>query len=288
MIPKIQKAAVIGAGTMGRGIAQWLTQMGVEVYLSDIQEGLAQKSREIVEQQWQKLVGRNIFDEAQAKNFQSKLHIGEEGKIPWEGLDLVIEAVVENLEIKSELLRSLPPNLSSHCIIASNTSSIPIGKLAVSLSSSRRAYFLGLHFFNPAPVMKLVEVVAGPESDLAICRNIAEWFKNKKKIPALCRDKPGFIVNRVARNFYGEALRIADEGKEENFREVDEVIKKVGGFRMGPFELMDLIGIDINYQVTCSLWEAFEYHPRFEPHPLQRNLVEKGYLGKKTERGFYS
>ena len=285
---EVHKVAVIGAGTMGWGIAQWLAQVGIKVYLSDIQEDVVQRSRELIERRWEKLVGRKVFSQEDVSAFGHNLHTGGEGTIPWDELDLVIEAVVESLEVKSKLFKSLPIEPDSRCIVASNTSSIPIGKLAESLPPSRRAYFLGLHFFNPAPVMKLVEVVAGAESDLEICEGLARWFREKKKIPAFCRDKPGFIVNRVARNFYGEALKIAGDGKEESFREVDEVVKNVGGFPMGPFELMDLIGIDVNYQVTCSLWEAFDRHPRFEPHPLQRDLVEKGRWGKKTQGGFYS
>ena len=272
---------------MGKGIAQWLAQVGVEVYLSDVREEAAEGGRASIEQKWQKLVGRKIFGEDDISAFRSRLHIGGADKNPWEELDMVIEAVVEDLEVKSELLGSLPLRSDSPCLVASNTSSIPIARLAEALPPFRRTRFLGLHFFNPAPVMKLVEVVAGPESDLEMCENIAKWFRKKNKIPALCRDKPGFIVNRVARNFYGEALRIVGEGKEENLREVDEVVKRVGGFPMGPFELMDLIGVDVNYQVTRSLWEAFGRHPRFEPHALQGDLVEKGRLGKKTGGGFY-
>ena len=233
-------------------------------------------------------MGRNVFTSDDILSFESNLREGGEGKTPWNDLDLVIEAVVEDLGVKSELFRLLPLASDSPCILASNTSSIPIGKLAESLPPSRRARFLGLHFFNPAPVMKLVEVVAGSESDVNVCEALAGWFRDKKKIPALCRDRPGFIVNRVARNFYGEALRIAENGEEGSLREVDEVVKTVGGFPMGPFELMDLIGVDVNYQVTCSLWEAFNRHPRFEPHPLQGDLVERGRLGKKTGGGFYS
>ena len=206
---------------------------------------------------------------------------------PWGELDLVIEAVVEDAAVKTKLFQSLPLPPDSSCIIASNTSSLSIGTLAEGLSPSRRTRFLGLHFFNPAPVMKLVEVVAGPESDVKMCEDVAKWFREKKKVPALCQDRPGFIVNRVARNFYGEALRLVGDGREERCREVDGVLRDVGGFRMGPFELMDLIGVDVNYQVTCSIWEAFDRHPRFEPHPLQKSLVEQGRLGKKSSGGFY-
>ena len=287
-MPVIQKAAVIGAGTMGRGIAQWLAQVGVEVYLSDVREDTARASREAIGERWNKLVERKIFDGEQILTFQSRLHVGVEKETPWNELDLVIEAVVEHLKVKSELLQSLPLNKNSDCIVASNTSSIPIDRLAESLPSSQRARFLGLHFFNPAPVMKLVEVVAGSESNWEMCKSMSEWFREKKKVPALCKDRPGFIVNRVARNFYGEALRIVGEGEEESLREVDKVIKAVGGFPMGPFELMDLIGVDVNYHVTCSLWKAFECHPRFEPHSLQKKLVEQGRWGKKTGGGFYS
>ena len=285
---EVGKAVVMGAGTMGQGIAQWLAQVGVEVYLSDIREEAVHSGLASIQGRWSRLVEKKRFSPEDVQGFHKNLRAGGEGEIPWDGLDIVIEAVVEDLAVKTELFRSLPLPTESPCIIASNTSSLSIARLAEGLPSSRRHRFLGLHFFNPAPVMKLVEVVAGPSSDSNMCQDIAHWLRKMNKVPALCRDKPGFIVNRVARNFYGEALRIGGEGKEEDCREVDEIMKKVGGFRMGPFELMDLIGIDVNYQVTCSVWEAFDRHPRFAPHPLQRKLVEQGRWGKKTGGGFYS
>ena len=285
---EVGKAVVMGAGTMGQGIAQWLAQVGVEVYLSDICEETVRSGIGSIEERWERLVVKKRFSSEDVESFRANLCAVDENRIPWDELDIVIEAVVEDVAVKSSLFRSLPLPSESLCIIASNTSSLSIGKLAQALPPSHRARFLGLHFFNPAPIMKLVEVVAGPASDPEICQNMALWLRKMKKIPAICRDRPGFIVNRVARNFYGEALRMVGERGEESLREVDRVMKEVGGFPMGPFELMDLIGIDVNYQVTCSVWEAFDHHPRFEPHPLQRKLVEEGRFGKKTGGGFYS
>ena len=282
----IQNVAVLGAGTMGRGIAQWFAQIGCNVYLSDLQEEAVTTSLNRIQQQWQKLAERKKFSPEEIQTFENHLHKGGKDRTPWKKLDLVIEAVVEDLAIKTKLFQSLPPSLS--CILASNTSSLSIGKLAASLPPSHRTHLLGLHFFNPAPIMKLVEVVAGPESDLKMCEELAAWFRQKNKIPALCQDQPGFIVNRVARNFYGEALRVVGHNQEKNCHKIDEIMRAVGGFRMGPFELMDLIGVDVNYHVTCSIWEAFDRHPRFEPHPLQKELVARGHLGKKSGKGFYS
>src|SRR5690606_33850030 len=155
------------------------------------------------------------------------------------------------------------------------------------VSQARKARFLGLHFFNPAPIMKLVEVIKGEQSDATLCQDLYRWFDEKGKKPALCKDSPGFIVNRVARNFYGEPLRIVEEDDQEKMKDVDRVLKEVGGFRMGPFELMDLIGIDVNYSVTCSVWNAYQQEPRFAPHALQKKMVDEGRLGRKSKRGFY-
>jgi 3-hydroxybutyryl-CoA dehydrogenase len=151
----------------------------------------------------------------------------------------------------------------------------------------RKSRFIGLHFFNPATIMKLVELIKGEQTDSQLCEELYSWFDAKGKKPALCKDSPGFIVNRVARNFYGEPLRIVEEDNEEKMKEVDHILKEVGGFKMGPFELMDLIGIDINYSVTCSVWEAYGKEPRFTPHHLQKKMVNENRLGRKTKHGFY-
>lgn len=204
-----------------------------------------------------------------------------------ENADLVIEAIIENLNVKKELFQKLDGYFSENTIISSNTSSFPITLLSEGVSSKRRARFLGLHFFNPATIMKLVEIIKGHETDEVLCHALYSWFDKKDKKPALCKDSPGFIVNRVARNFYGEPLRIAEIDDEKKMKEIDQVLKEVGGFKMGPFELMDLIGIDVNYSVTCSVWEAYNKESRFAPHALQKKMVDEKRFGRKTKRGFY-
>ena len=201
--------------------------------------------------------------------------------------DLVIEAIVEDINIKKSLFLSLDQQMNKESLFASNTSSFPITQLAQSLSEQRKKQFLGLHFFNPAPIMKLVEVICGLETDPLLAKNLSQWFQEKKKIACECSDSPGFIVNRVARNFYGESLRAAETYDINKCREIDTVMKEVGGFKMGPFELMDLIGIDINLSVTESVYQAFFHEARFKPHRLQRDMVMAGRLGKKTLKGFY-
>jgi 3-hydroxybutyryl-CoA dehydrogenase len=201
---------------------------------------------------------------------------------------LVIEAIIENLAIKKTLFATLDKHFSSETIFASNTSSFPITHLAQAVSPSRQARFVGLHFFNPATLMKLVEVIKGQATQPGPAEELYNWFAEQKKEPALCADTPGFIVNRVARSFYGEALRIVENENEAHCKEVDFLMREVGGFKMGPFELMDLIGVDINYSVTCSVWEALGKNARFTPHHLQKKMVDLGRFGKKTKRGFYS
>ncbi len=283
---KLEKVVVIGAGTMGSGIAQWFAQTGCIVTLVDSSETQLQKALAGIHDSWDKLTSRGKLTGLEA--LKQRLSISTlDGVDP--GPDLVVEAIIEDLDIKKTLFLRLTELFSSDAILASNTSSFPIAQMAEALPSPRRGRFLGLHFFNPATVMKLVEVIKGPETDEGLCHDLYRWFDERDKKPALCKDSPGFIVNRVARNFYGEPLRIVGEEADENqLREVDAVLREVGGFRMGPFELMDLIGIDINYSVTCSVWEAYGKEPRFAPHPLQRKLVEEKRYGRKSKRGFYT
>jgi 3-hydroxybutyryl-CoA dehydrogenase len=198
--------------------------------------------------------------------------------------DLTIEAIVENLDIKKKVFTELESLVSDNCIIASNTSSLSIASIAASLKNPERC--IGIHFFNPAPLMKLVEVIPAIQTsdnvlDKAV-KTISEWGKSV----AIAKDTPGFIVNRVARPFYGESLRIYEEGIAD-FATIDWSMKTLGGFRMGPFELMDFIGNDVNYTVTETVFEAFYYDPRYKPAFTQKRFAEAGYLGRKTGRGYY-
>ncbi len=282
----LQKIVVIGAGTMGSGIAQWFAQTGCRVTLVDSSDIQVRKALADIHDSWDKLIARGKLKDAD--KLKERLSVSSlEAADP--SADLVVEAIVEDLEIKKALFRKLDESFAPHTILASNTSSFPITQMAEAVSTSRKPRFLGLHFFNPATVMKLVEVIKGAGTDEALCHELYRWFDERDKKPALCQDSPGFIVNRVARNFYGEPLRIVgDDADESRLREVDSVLKEIGGFRMGPFELMDLIGIDVNYSVTCSVWEAYGREPRFAPHPLQKKLVDEKRFGRKSKRGFYT
>ncbi len=283
---KVEKIVVIGAGTMGSGIAQWFTQQFCSVELVDNSTDQLSKAINSIHTSWDKLVEKGKLTQEDVHKMKSLLKAGKLGSVNKDA-DLVIEAIIENLEIKKNLFRDLDNYFSDHTILSSNTSSFPIELMADAVKVSRRSRFLGLHFFNPATIMKLVEVIKGKDSDHKLCEDLYRWFDEMGKKPAMCKDSPGFIVNRVARNFYGEPLRIVEEDDESKMKEVDRVLKEVGGFKMGPFELMDLIGIDINYSVTCSVWEAYHKEPRFAPHKLQKQMVDEKRLGRKTKHGFY-
>jgi 3-hydroxybutyryl-CoA dehydrogenase len=282
---EISSALVIGAGTMGAGIAQWCAQRMVPTTLCDNNPEQAAKALKGIHASWDKLVEKEKLTGCQVSQMKSLLEVKPLAAVT--DAVLVIEAIVENLEIKRALFRELDDRFPARTVLASNTSSFPIATMAEAVSPARRGQFLGLHFFNPATLMPLVEVIKGPATDEGVASELYAWFENQGKKPALCNDSPGFIVNRVARNFYGEALRIVETDDEASMREVDRILREVGGFKMGPFELMDLIGIDVNYAVTCSVWEAFGRPDRFAPHPLQKQMVDEGRFGKKNGRGYY-
>lgn len=282
----INKVLVIGAGTMGSGIAWWFSSLGINVDLLDESNEQLLRAQKYCTEQTVKLASRNKLDQSVTQDLLNIIKYIKKDEIA-QDYDLVVEAIIENLEIKKDLFNFLDKKLAPHTIIASNTSSFPIVQMGEGLSKDRQKRFLGLHFFNPAPIMKLVEIISSTHTDPKLASDLYAWFETKGKVPAHCKDSPGFIVNRVARNFYGEPLRIAEKEDENKFREIDHVLKEVGGFRMGPFELMDLIGIDINYSVTCSVWNAYNQEPRFAPHQLQEQMVKEGRLGRKTKRGFY-
>lgn len=283
---QINHVVIIGAGTMGQGIAQWFCSQNITVEMVDQNYEFALASLERIYLSFDKLVANGKLQNSDVLNFKKIISVKKMEKIN-PNADLVIEAIVENLDIKKKLFAELDRSMSKSTILASNTSSFPITQLARELSIERKKNFLGLHFFNPATIMKLVEVINGLESNPEIANQLINWFNQRNKVACLCSDSPGFIVNRVARNFYGEALRAVDTFDVEKFREVDNVMKEVGGFRMGPFELMDMIGIDINFSVTESVYKSFFDEPRFKPHRLQRDMVNAGRLGKKTGKGFY-
>jgi 3-hydroxybutyryl-CoA dehydrogenase len=285
----LNNVLIIGAGTMGKGIAQWFAQQNCHVALFDLNQSLLEKTHQDILNSWEKLLQKGKFSKNEIEGFKTKIKIQKNlENIPnRENIQLVVEAIIEKIEAKKELFDYLDKYLPENVVFSSNTSSFPINSLSDHLPNSRQKIFLGLHFFNPAPIMKLVEIIKSETTEESLIQNLKTWFERNGKRPAICQDRPGFIVNRVARNFYGEPLRILNTAEQNKIKEIDSILKEVGGFKMGPFELMDLIGIDVNLDVTKSVWNAFHKEERFAPHKIQEDLVEKGHLGKKSKEAFY-
>jgi 3-hydroxybutyryl-CoA dehydrogenase len=273
---------VIGAGTMGSGIALASALSGYDVVLYDIAEATLARAVKSNSSQIDKAVekGKLKADDAPAVRDRIRTTSAFEDLAP---CDLIVEAAVENLKLKQELFSKLSNMLAEDAILSSNTSSLSITAIASACKNPGRV--LGLHFFNPAHIMKLVEIIKGQQtSDDAVQRS-TDYVKNLGKVAVLAKDTPGFIVNRVARNFYGESFRALHEGIASH-DQIDRIMK-ANGFPMGPFQLMDLIGIDVNLAVTQSVYDQFFGEPRFRPHLVQQKMVEANLLGKKTGKGFY-
>ena len=277
----INKVAVLGAGTMGQGIAQVCSMAGYETLLFDIDQNLSAKTLASIEQNFKNSIAKGKSTEEEKQNALSRLKIAKELKEL--RVDLVIEAVVEKLEIKQKLFAELEKINSDDCIFASNTSSISITQIASSLNKPNR--FAGLHFFNPATLMKLVEVVGGAATAASIIDEVRNFATSLNKIAVEAKDSPGFIVNRVARHYYVEALKLLEEGVAD-VGSIDKLMRSAG-FKMGPFELMDLIGMDVNFAVTSSMYHAFFQDSKFRPSRIQQQKVMAGNLGRKTGKGFY-
>lgn len=277
---------VVGAGTMGSGIAQLAAQHGHRVVLIDSQDAALQRARDAIEKQLLRAEGRGKLSAGSSSEILARIScqplVGSSSAIG--DAALIVEAIIEDIEVKRSLFRAIEEQVSDTTIIATNTSSLSVTALSSTLRHPQR--FLGLHFFNPAPLMPLVEVVPTLRSDpqhLVTCRALMERWG---KVPVVATDSPGFIVNRVARPYYGESLRILEEGIASTAT-IDWALTQYGGFRMGPFELMDLIGNDVNYAVTESVFAAFSFDPRYRPSLVQRRMVEAGLLGRKSGRGYY-
>jgi 3-hydroxybutyryl-CoA dehydrogenase len=276
------KVAVNGAGTMGSGIAQVAAQAGHNVLLYDTRREAVDKALAGLRKTLDKLVEKGKFTAEQADGIHGRITPASDLK-DLAGSGLVIEAIIEDLGIKQKLFSELEGIVATDAILATNTSSLSVTAIAGGLKHPER--MVGLHFFNPAPLLPLVEVVPGLASDDALASRCATLMTAWGKVPVLCKDTPGFIVNRVARPFYGEAIRIYEEGIAD-MPTIDAAMKSIG-FKMGPFELMDLIGNDINFTVTKTVWEAFFYDPRYKPSFTQQRQVESGRLGRKSRRGYY-
>ncbi|WP_460141205.1 3-hydroxyacyl-CoA dehydrogenase PaaH [Pseudomonas sp. S2_E01] len=278
------RIAVIGAGAMGAGIAQVAAQAGHSVLLLDNRPGAAAQAIEGIDRQLGKRVDSGKLPAESRSATLGRLHAVESIEALAD-CDLIIEAIVENLEVKRALFRQLEELCDEHCILASNTSSLSITSIAAQLRHPQR--LLGLHFFNPAPVMALVEIVSGLASDPALAECLYDTAKAWGKKPVHTRSTPGFIVNRVARPFYAESLRLLQEGAAD-CATLDALMREAGGFAMGAFELTDLIGHDVNYAVTRSVFDAYYQDTRFLPSLIQKELVDAGRLGRKSGQGFYS
>ncbi|MBD98644.1 MAG: 3-hydroxybutyryl-CoA dehydrogenase [Verrucomicrobia bacterium] len=274
---------IIGCGTMGSGIAQVAATAGHQVVVYDLNEKALKKSVEKLSLILNRLLEKGRINEDKKENILNNINYSN-SIADFNEADLVIEAIVENLDIKRKVFSELETIVSEKCIIATNTSSLSIASLAACLSRPSR--FIGIHFFNPAPLMKLVEVIPAIQTDEEILNQTMEMIASWGKTVVKAKDTPGFIVNKVARPFYGEALRIYEEGLSD-FATIDHAMRSIGGFRMGPFELMDFIGNDVNYTVSETVFTAFYYDARYKPSFTQKRLMEAGYFGRKSGQGYY-
>ncbi len=278
----IESVAVIGSGTMGRGIAQSAALSGKRVILYDLTDNLLNRAAVAIAEDIAEGVRRGKTDAGQAESVNRLMRTTTDLAQAAQA-DLVIEAVPEDLELKRKVFRQLDAEAPPQTIMASNTSSLSIS--AIAAATQRPGRVIGLHYFNPAHRMKLVEIIRGDlthEDTVAACRKFVESLG---KTPVLCGDTPAFIVNRIARPFYGEALRMLGE-RVADIETIDRLITSLG-FRMGPFELLDLIGLDVNLAVTKSVYEACFHDPKYRPHPIQQRMVDSGRLGRKSGRGFH-
>jgi 3-hydroxybutyryl-CoA dehydrogenase len=278
------KVSVIGGGTMGSGIAQVAATSGCQVKLFDLNNDALIKSKISLEKVLNRLIEKQRIDIAEKNRIQNNIFYVNT-LTDLSDSDLVIEAIVENLEVKRKVFSELETLVSETTILASNTSSLSITSIAASCQKPERV--IGIHFFNPAPLMQLVEVVPAIQTSEEVLNKTVQTISDWKKVVAVAKDTPGFIVNRVARPFYSESLRILEEGFAD-MATIDWSLKEIGGFKMGPFELMDFIGHDVNYVVTETVFTAFYFDPRYKPSLTQKRLVEAGYLGRKSGRGFYN
>ena len=278
-----QLISVIGAGTMGSGIAQVAASNGCQVTIVDSSQPALENSKSKLKSILNRLVEKGKINEEQSKSILARIHwTTKMDEIS--NSNMVIEAIVENLEIKQNLFSEMESLVSDICILATNTSSLSVSKIASVCKLKSR--IMGVHFFNPVPLMKLVEIIPTEETDKKLLSEVKSSLEGWGKSVVTAKDTPGFIVNRVARPYYGEALRIYEEGIAD-FATIDWAMKEFGGFRMGPFELMDYIGNDVNYSATKAVYDGTNHDPRYKPSPIQKKLMDEGLLGRKSGKGYF-
>ncbi|MEX0811847.1 MAG: 3-hydroxyacyl-CoA dehydrogenase NAD-binding domain-containing protein [Chitinophagales bacterium] len=280
-LDSIKTIAVAGAGTMGSGIAQLAAQAGYKVVLFDIKNKALQNAEQSINKNTDKGIEKGKLSAGDKERIFKNLVFTS--NLNHLNAELVIEAILEKLDPKVDFFKTMHELNGEHCIFASNTSSIPITKIAAQIPNPERV--VGMHFFNPAHIMKLVEVISGASTDTEVAETVFQLAEKMGKKPVHAKDAPGFIVNRVARHFYVESLKILEEQVTDH-QGIDKLLK-ASGFKMGPFELMDLIGVDTNFSVTTSMYESFHYDDKFRPSRIQEQKVHAGHHGRKSGRGFY-
>lgn len=278
-----KNVGIIGAGSMGIGIAQIASTSNCNVFIFDQNKSACQQALKKLEKVLTRLIEKGKISPIKKDSILSNIKIVESLE-SMKDSDLIIEAIVENSAVKKEIFCQIESIVSNDCVLATNTSSISITSLASCLKNPIR--FIGIHFFNPAPIMPLVEIIPALQTNSKLVKEIHQLLLNWNKKPVVAKDTPGFIVNRIARPFYSEALRIYEE-QIADFKTIDFAMKHIGGFRMGPFELMDFIGNDVNYAVTESVFKAFYYDPRYKPSFTQKQYADAGWHGRKSSKGYY-
>ncbi|AMS27843.1 3-hydroxybutyryl-CoA dehydrogenase [Bacteroidetes bacterium UKL13-3] len=278
---QISTIGIAGAGTMGAGIAQVTAQAGYQTVLFDVNQQVLDKAQAGLDKGLSGLVAKGKMTEADKTTILGRILFTT--NVEQLKADLIIEAIIEKLDIKQQLFQQLAGINGDHAILATNTSSIPVTQIASKIPNPSRV--LGIHFFNPAPIMKLVEIILGVETDPALAQQCKTLIEQMGKTCVMAADAPGFIVNRVARHYYVEGLKIAEE-KVADIPTIDALMES-SGFKMGPFRLMDLIGVDTNFSVTSSIYNLFHQDGKFRPSRIQQQKVDAGHYGRKTGRGFY-
>lgn len=278
------KIGVLGSGAMGTGIAQIAATAAYEVIIFDANQTALEKAKQSLQAILLKLSEKGKISTEEMQNILGRIYFAKQMS-DFADCEMVIEAIIEDLAIKQSVFQDLEKIVGKNCILATNTSSLSIASIAAACQHAERV--VGIHFFNPVPLMELVEIIPAVQTAENVIEKSLQFVQKVKKKGVLTKDTPGFIVNRVARPYYGEAIRIMEEGIAD-IATIDWAMTTLGGFRMGPFTLIDFIGSDVNYRVSESVWTQFFYEPRFKPSFSQKRLFEAGYFGRKTGRGFYN